>query len=492
MIYDLKKNNFNNNKNYDVCIFGAGPAGISLALKLKNKKVLVCEGGDELISEESQDCYIGSIKGDEYADLDAARLRFFGGTSNHWGGWCRTFNDFDFNREDIGDHLVWPISKTEIDPYLNEAESILELPKNNDLKFTKKISNKYDLEQIKFKIINSVDKRTTLFPKKKDSFFSENKSVDLLLNANLKKLNIDQNKIISSDLISYNYSVKTIYASFFVFAMGGIENSRQLLWQQNINNKKLYDLELPVGNYWNEHPHYTLGDIVLKKKFIESPFFVRSKIESVWYLQLGPMMQKKMKILSCGLRLEWPGYTAAKQIIADLACYAPKLSKELFDLLDQNLMCAGRLRAAWEQLPVKENAITLSIKDKDKFGIPRPILNWKKTEFDRETIKKTVDYFSQYLLEENMGRLRLQKWILDNKNYPENDEKYGYHHMGGTRMHKNKKFGVVDENCKVYGSQNLYCAGSSIFTTGGHNNPTLPIIQFALRLGDYFLKNNKV
>ena len=65
MIYDLKKNNFNNNKNYDVCIFGAGPAGISLALKLKNKKVLVCEGGDELISEESQDCYIGSIKGDE-------------------------------------------------------------------------------------------------------------------------------------------------------------------------------------------------------------------------------------------------------------------------------------------------------------------------------------------------------------------------------------------------------------------------------------------
>ena len=155
-------------------------------------------------------------------------------------------------------------------------------------------------------------------------------------------------------------------------------------------------------------------------------------------------------------------------------------------------MCAGRLRAAWEQLPVKENAITLSIKDKDKFGIPRPILNWKKTEFDRETIKKTVDYFSQYLLEENMGRLRLQKWILDNKNYPENDEKYGYHHMGGTRMHKNKKFGVVDENCKVYGSQNLYCAGSSIFTTGGHNNPTLPIIQFALRLGDYFLKNNKV
>ena len=71
--------------------------------------------------------------------------------------------------------------------------------------------------------------------------------------------------------------------------------------------------------------------------------------------------------------------------------------------------------------------------------------------------------------------------------YPLNDELAGYHHMGGTRMHSSKD-GVVDENCKVYGSSNLYIAGSSIFTTGGHNNPTLPIVQFSLRLADYLAK----
>lgn len=64
----------------------------------------------------------------------------------------------------------------------------------------------------------------------------------------------------------------------------------------------------------------------------------------------------------------------------------------------------------------------------------------------------------------------------------------GYHHMGGTRMHKNPNYGVVDENCKVHGSKNLYVIGSSIFTTGGHNNPTLPIIQFTLRLADHLIK----
>ena len=57
----------------------------------------------------------------------------------------------------------------------------------------------------------------------------------------------------------------------------------------------------------------------------------------------------------------------------------------------------------------------------------------------------------------------------------------------GTRMHNNIKFGVVDSNCRVHGSKNLYIAGSSVFTTGGHNNPTLPIVQLALRLGDHLI-----
>ena len=90
--------------------------------------------------------------------------------------------------------------------------------------------------------------------------------------------------------------------------------------------------------------------------------------------------------------------------------------------------------------------------------------------------------------EKDLGRLHLQSWLINNENYPENDELAGYHHMGGTRMSSSKKYGVVDKNCKVFGSNNLYIAGSSIFTTGGHNNPTLPIIQFSLRLAEHLIK----
>jgi choline dehydrogenase-like flavoprotein len=57
--------------------------------------------------------------------------------------------------------------------------------------------------------------------------------------------------------------------------------------------------------------------------------------------------------------------------------------------------------------------------------------------------------------------------------------------MGTTRMAASPEFGVVDANCKVFGTQNLYVAGSSIFAKGGASNPTMPLLQFAVRLADH-------
>jgi choline dehydrogenase-like flavoprotein len=61
----------------------------------------------------------------------------------------------------------------------------------------------------------------------------------------------------------------------------------------------------------------------------------------------------------------------------------------------------------------------------------------------------------------------------------------GYHHMGTTRMHRDSKRGVVDENCRVHGLSNLYIAGPSVFPTGGYANPVLTIVALTLRLADY-------
>ena len=56
------------------------------------------------------------------------------------------------------------------------------------------------------------------------------------------------------------------------------------------------------------------------------------------------------------------------------------------------------------------------------------------------------------------------------------------HPTGTTRMSLDPTSGVVDADCRVHGIDNLYVAGSSVFPTSGHFNPTLVIVALAARL----------
>ena len=57
-------------------------------------------------------------------------------------------------------------------------------------------------------------------------------------------------------------------------------------------------------------------------------------------------------------------------------------------------------------------------------------------------------------------------------------------------MGKDKSNSVVDENLKVHETENLFVCGSSTFTSGGHANPTLSIVQLSLKLADHL--NDKI
>jgi choline dehydrogenase-like flavoprotein len=52
-------------------------------------------------------------------------------------------------------------------------------------------------------------------------------------------------------------------------------------------------------------------------------------------------------------------------------------------------------------------------------------------------------------------------------------------------MSEDPQHGVVDKHCRVHGMPNLFIAGSAVFPTGGHANPTLTIVALAIRLADH-------
>jgi len=122
----------------------------------------------------------------------------------------------------------------------------------------------------------------------------------------------------------------------------------------------------------------------------------------------------------------------------------------------------------------------------DELGIPLVTLDWKLNSQDKKSIRKSLELLGQEIGKAGIGRLRLREWLQDPTNEEWSSELGGgWHHMGTTRMASNAKEGVVDSNCKVYGLDNLFVAGSSCFTTSGAANPTLSLIALSLRLSDH-------
>ena len=111
-------------KVYDVCVIGSGPAGVTLARRLgaKGLSVGLFEAGGRELTPDSQDLYKGTIGAQPYFPLEGARLRFFGGSSNHWGGWTRPLDDHDFEVRDDHPQSGWPIAKSDLDPFAAEAD----------------------------------------------------------------------------------------------------------------------------------------------------------------------------------------------------------------------------------------------------------------------------------------------------------------------------------------------------------------------------------
>jgi choline dehydrogenase-like flavoprotein len=152
-----------------------------------------------------------------------------------------------------------------------------------------------------------------------------------------------------------------------------------------------------------------------------------------------------------------------------------------------------------QQAPNPDSRVTLS-DERDRFGQRKARLNWELSDLDKRSVLRLNQLFDEELRRAGTGRLRISDWMKDGKAWrpdaPPNPARvwfrdarmrfYGvWHHMGTTRMADNPKRGVCDANCRVYGVDNLYVAGASVFPTVGAAPPTLTIVALAVRLADH-------
>ena len=103
---------------YDLCVVGAGAAGIAIARELTNSSTRVClvESGGLEFEQSTQDLYQGRSVGLPYS-LYGSRLRFFGGSTNHWEGNCSPFQPIHFEHLPWVPRSVWPFTRDHLEPY---------------------------------------------------------------------------------------------------------------------------------------------------------------------------------------------------------------------------------------------------------------------------------------------------------------------------------------------------------------------------------------
>jgi choline dehydrogenase-like flavoprotein len=124
--------------------------------------------------------------------------------------------------------------------------------------------------------------------------------------------------------------------------------------------------------------------------------------------------------------------------------------------------------------------------------MPRVRVNWQLADQTKRTFDRTLAIFADELKMNNVADVELPE-PLEGRAWPHVpatpwDHMGTWHHMGTTRMDHSPTKGVVDENCKVHGLDNLFIAGSSVFPSYGANYPTMTISALSFRLADHIVE----
>ena len=450
-----------------------------------------------MCATESQDLYVGESVGVEYDDLDVVRLRAFGGSSGHWSGWCRALEEYDFTALPHRP-TYWPISKADLDPYEAAASEILDLEGARDLADLPLTQREDRFRHVQFR-----HSAPTRFGEKYRDEIAASDRVTACLNANLVDLRLADDLATVTGAVFRSYAAGdpgfTVRAKSYCLCLGGLENPRMLLNMTSQKPNGIGNDQDLVGRYFCEHPRYPIAAVL----FADKPDFQYDRYAPTLDFML------RERILNFQLRVEATDpspQTATKAATAAATCLSPLTERLAERVLGPERRCKWRgfeeyqvrrdpesyplavVRMHSEQALNRDSRVLLSDAT-DPLGLRRLRLDWHLSDIDYHTMRTAVLGLGAHYAEQGTGRLKVEDWILNEP--PAMPGKVGKewngapHHMCSTRMADDPREGVVDRDCRVHGTSNLYLGGSSVFSTAGYANPTYTIVMLSLRLSDH-------
>jgi choline dehydrogenase-like flavoprotein len=495
----------------DICIVGAGAAGITLAVEFARKgaKVLLLEGGGATREDSSQALYDSEIAGLPHRGIHTGRIRVKGGTTVRWGGQILELDALDFTQRPSVPQSGWPFSKSELTPFYERALHLEGLAKveRNDAAVWRDLGQPLaqftDLEAYLSRWCPEPN-----FARLHNKTLTTDPNIHLWLHASAVELMTEGDTATGLRCRTLTGIETVFHAQRYIFALGGIESSRFFLQPR------------PGGLPWNRsgllgqhfqdhidcnaaavHPHDLASFHDTFDPIITHGFKYLPK------LRLPAHLQAQHGTLSIGSTMSFEdtgkARMQAKHTIRNLmrgrfaevtrgnvthtARHVPMLFHQVWRYKIQRRAYAPPevrifLRIHCEQEPTSRSSITLT-DQRDPLGLLRVRFDWQISARELDTIR-------QYVCTAQRSLAGIATII------PDEDLMFGSpnfltrcddsnHHMGGMRMSTSDSTGVVDPNLRLHGLTNTYICSSAVFPCSGFSNPTHTVLALAIRLSDH-------
>ena len=524
MIVDLIQTKDKELKKASICILGGGVAGLVLAQELSSQltEVVVLESGAEEFNMQTQQLYEAEGFPHDFPNPLSSRLRYLGGSSNHWQNNTTPLSPIDFEPRSWVENSGWPISFGDIAPYYDKAASYCgTAPGGYNLNYwAGKLSGKDLVKESKILTTNvaQVANPPVRFFSKLKNDLTAMTNVTIIKNANVVDILFDeqQNTVNKIYIESEPGDRFSIAADIFVMCFGGMENPRLLLEFNDKYNNGLGNQGDCVGRYFMDHPvvraaHFhaqndekfslykwsSIDNRLVKGFFqLEERLLTEQQLTNIRI----PLIERSNYALSDGIS-SYHSITNALSnfevpedfgehiynLVTDFDMVAEAIARESLDveLFEHANQFGGfELQVMIEQSPERHNRIKLGQR-RDRYGIRKLIVDWQLSDNDKKRMWKGLEFAAKEVGALSLGRIRLLREREDQ--IWNNLLGFGAHHMGTTRMSESSTNGVVDSNQKVFGTRNFYVGGSSVFATGGHVPPTLTITAMTIRLAKHLL-----
>lgn len=494
----------------DVCIVGAGPAGLILASQLLGHgiNVAVLESGagqpDRAVLALNQ----GSVVGDPYAGLAATRQRHLGGTTAIWntpvqgevGAKYVPLDPVDFEQRPGWELSGWPFASDELAPYYTRALTLCGLDASTgDVPPAASVDGR-DFPPLADPLVRGIYWFGTRHALLDASLAAIRGDPDsrICTHATVMRLHADSSRgrVVDAIVGTPGGPRWRLRARRFVLAGGAIENARLLLVSggggTGLGNESGW-----VGRCFMEHPR----DTSLRFQPPGPEFYSRAACFDVHEDRGGIPVLGRIGLTASALRsgeiLNASG-TLFPVIRSPLQTARAQLGRVAATRVGRSLIPAGghgwsafpfprlgfdgmRVLLNVEQSPHPENRIRLAA-SLDALGVPRAELHWRWRPEDQVRLERLRAVFAAGLEASGLGRVAID----GNSRIDPN----AHHHAGTTRMHSDPEQGVVDASCRVHTVENIHVAGSSVFPTAGFANPVLTVLALAIRLADHIARGD--